>query len=321
MSSINLKKIFDINIINQIQNSFSKATGMAVYCTDLDGAVTEISSSSYVCDFLSDTSKTSVLDGAVRAKAVKACRPAVMKAMGGLVEFAVPIMFKGECLGAFVGGQVFSEEPDSSQLTKGAAEFGIPAVSYASEMKKVKVIPMAEIEANAEMLFVMLNAITNTAARGTAGVSTLAVAGSKGSLEAAKKLVADNEKTVQSLNKQIDSMNGISSFMVQKLDNAKDTVKSIQEIALNTRILGFNASIEASRSKESGKGFGVIAQEVRNLADVSKNSAELIETEIANINKSTTEIHEVIRDLNSVTYKIMDSFSEIKRLLEAMKEA
>ncbi len=322
--SISLYKVLDQNIINQIQTSFSKATGMAIYCTDLNDAVTEVSSSSYICDFLKDKSKIRMLDEAVMTKAIKSGRPAVMKSIGGFVEFSVPIMFKGGCVGTFSGGQVFLEEPDASTVTKGASEFSVPATSYASEVKKVKTIPMISIEAHVELLFIMLNAIANTAARGAtvdAEIGSIAIAGEKGSLALTKKILADNEKTINTLNKQIDAMNTASREMVEKLDKAKDTVKSIQEIALNTRILGFNASIEASRSKESGKGFGVIAQEVRNLADVSKNSAELIEAEIANINQFTENIHDSIQDSNKITYKIMDQLSEAIRLLEAMKEA
>lgn len=326
MSTIKLQKVIDINVINQIQNSFAKATRMAVYCTSAEGEITDIFSPSAQGEYIGKL-KAKPSDESAAQKAMRTGRPTITKQSSGLIEFGVPVTYRGETIGAFAGGRVFAEQPDLSLLKRTASENNFPEQQFVEEMKKVEVIPMSTIEANTEMLFVMLNAINGAAARGGSVVDSsttgekIAVAGTKGSLAAIKKMVSDNEKTVAGLNKQIDSINNISREMVQKLDSAKEIVKSIQDIAMNTRILGFNASIEASRSKESGKGFGVIAQEVRNLADVSKQSAELIETEIQNINIANANIHDNLRDSNRATYKILDNFTEVSRLLEGMKEA
>lgn len=103
-----------------------------------------------------------------------------------------------------------------------------------------------------------------------------------------------NQQNCKKISKYLEQLNNLSESAVQQLENTNDTVKVIQTIAMNTRILGFNASIEASRAKESGKGFGVIAQEVRSLADVSKSSAEKIEEIIAKITDITQEMHTLI---------------------------
>ena len=65
---------------------------------------------------------------------------------------------------------------------------------------------------------------------------------------------------------------------------------------MNTRILGFNAYIEAARAKEYGKSFGVITQEIRDLADRSKESADKIEDSMTNINGFSRQIDTQVKN-------------------------
>ena len=80
---------------------------------------------------------------------------------------------------------------------------------------------------------------------------------------------------------------------------------------MNTRILGFNASIEASRAKESGKGFGVIAQEVRSLADTSKSSADKIESKMKAIGGFASQLDESV---SSAKKMMEDSLKDMQEL-------
>ena len=103
----------------------------------------------------------------------------------------------------------------------------------------------------------------------------------------------------QLMHNAMDKMNGIeqsvanSAQVVKKLgENSKQIgaiVESISAIADQTNLLALNAAIEAARAGEAGRGFSVVAEEVRKLAEQSQTSAEEIKNRIAVIQGDTEE--------------------------------
>jgi methyl-accepting chemotaxis protein len=83
--------------------------------------------------------------------------------------------------------------------------------------------------------------------------------------------------------------------LAQAAQEIGNVVKLIQHIAGQTNLLALNATIEASRAGESGRGFGVVASEVKSLAVQTAKATEQISAQIASVQASTASAVEAIR--------------------------
>lgn len=103
-------------------------------------------------------------------------------------------------------------------------------------------------------------------------------------------------------------------------DRTAEIVRSIDELAFQTKLLALNAMIEAARAGEAGRGFAVVAEEVRHLANRSSQSArstgELVRGSIENVGLGTelgVRAEVVIGEVaNSITI-VADLLSEVRR--------
>ena len=111
-------------------------------------------------------------------------------------------------------------------------------------------------------------------------------------------------------------MNQITLDVEQDVNEAADVVNKISSNASRSNILALNASIEAARSGEAGRGFSVVATQMGKLAKDSGNSATEIKTTLSAIVSHLEAIMNSIKEANDVAKSYMDNISSIRTVLE-----
>jgi methyl-accepting chemotaxis protein len=132
--------------------------------------------------------------------------------------------------------------------------------------------------------------------------------------ESSEKLMEMTEKGAGLLNESTRQMEEITG----ELDSIRQTIQLINSIASQTNLLSMNAAIEAAHAGESGKGFSVVADEIRKLAVTAAESAGMISRVLNNMGGKIEETNEAGKEtahfFNQIKEEVVDvtrAFSEI----------
>lgn len=141
--------------------------------------------------------------------------------------------------------------------------------------------------------------------------------------------------TTEEISAQTEEISAVLNRLVHVAESSMLHVKEtdqvlalVRTIASQTNLLGLNAAIEAARVGDAGRGFGVVAAEIRKLAADTAASIKKIEDTIREIQAGSTEVYSQLTQVNKVLAEAADAVShiagsaeqagEVARRLEAM---
>ncbi len=107
--------------------------------------------------------------------------------------------------------------------------------------------------------------------------------------QSASHLTSEAADTIALLEQQIDSAGNNIQVLDDEVNNIANVLSVIQGIAEQTNLLALNAAIEAARAGEQGRGFAVVADEVRGLAQRTQTSTEEIRNMIGKLQAATQD--------------------------------
>ncbi|PLT35808.1 chemotaxis protein [Bacillus sp. V5-8f] len=202
---------------------------------------------------------------------------------GKTIDIKIPVgapldAFKGTLTyEAYETGKMLKEERD-------AQRFGVAYISTASPIKE-----------NGKTIGVISSIVSNHKL-------DILRTGAEELTAVSEQLSATSEqmtKVADVVAKDLQDLAEESLLLKDEIKHIERILAMIKDTAVRSRILGLNASIEAARSGEHGRGFAVVANEIKKMADTSKESVETVEPQVKEMMQNLEKIISTLASISS----------------------
>jgi methyl-accepting chemotaxis protein len=142
-----------------------------------------------------------------------------------------------------------------------------------------------------------------------------------------KHVVAETITAIETLSANIETVSRVTEDLANESQNIGSVLDVIRSISEQTNLLALNAAIEAARAGEHGRGFAVVADEVRTLASRTGQSTDEIQSMISKLQEGTRAAVDAVKASQTLSVSTVEqassannSLNEIERLVSVITE-
>lgn len=131
-----------------------------------------------------------------------------------------------------------------------------------------------------------------------------------------KNVVSKTITAIEALSTNIETVSKVTADLAQESNNIGSVLDVIRSIAEQTNLLALNAAIEAARAGEHGRGFAVVADEVRTLASRTGKSTDEIQAMIAKLQEGAKAAVEAVKSSQEISISTVEQASDANTSLD-----